>query len=122
MTLNWVQILPVQKAHCVWGYFFHLCFFTATMDSDSLLVGLFQITGPHHSPLLKELVRAETQAETVEECCLLAGYTWLAQPDFLYNGGALPGLIPPTMGEALPYQSPVKKIPHRIPHWPLFLS
>lgn len=92
------------------------------MGNDILLVGLFQITAPHHSPLLKELIRAETQAESVEEGCFLAGSTWLAQPDFLYTGGALPGLTPTTMGKALPYQSPVKKIPHRIPYWPLFLS
>lgn len=30
MTSNWVQIPPVQKARCVWGFFFHLCFFTSS--------------------------------------------------------------------------------------------
>lgn len=117
MTSNWVQIPPVQKARCVWGFFFISAFSQAATENDTLLVGLFQITAPHHSPLLKELIKAETQAESVEECSLLAGSTWLAPPDFLYTGGA-----PPTMGENFPHQSPVKKIPHRIPHLPLFLS
>lgn len=57
--------------------------------------GLFQlITVWSHTLSLMEVrarLEAGAEAETIEECCLLAYCSWLVQPAFLYNN-----LGPPT--------------------------
>ena len=74
--------------------------------------GFIWLPFPDHSPSLKE-VRIGTQtglepmagadAEFVEGCCLLAFFTWLAQPSFLKNPGPLAQKwSSPTVGWALP--------------------
>jgi hypothetical protein len=70
----------------------------------------FLITVYHQRKVGQQLeqgknLEAGADAETMEGCCLLASFSWLAQPDFLENSGPpLPrddtihsGLDPPTI-------------------------
>ena len=50
-------------------------------------------------------LEAGADAEAIEGCCFLACSPWLAQPAFLENPETpAPGMAPPTMGWAFPFQ------------------
>lgn len=90
------------------------------------------LTFPHHG--LSKEVRTETWqgknpeagagTETMEGCCLLTCFTWLAQPAFLWNLGTGPGVAPSTMCWAL-LNHKLRKCPTDLPtalsYWGIFL-
>ena len=69
-------------------------------------------------------LEAGADAEAIEECCLLACFPWLAQPVFFPTelGSMNPGMVPPTIGWALPHQSLIKKISYSWVLWWHYLS
>ena len=82
-------------------------------ESNFRRKGFIWLTFPDHSPNMREArtgapgrkLEAETEAEPIEECCLLACSPWLVGPAFLYKAEPLAqecitctGLDHPTSG------------------------
>lgn len=63
-------------------------------------------------------LEAGTKTETMEACCLLACFSWLAQPAFLQSPGpqAQEWLHPQWVG---PYPSSPKKMLYRLAYGPI---
>lgn len=57
--------------------------------------------GLFHPTLRTHFITEETQAEALEECYLVACFTWLAQPVFLQPRTTCPGVALPAVGWAL---------------------
>ena len=92
----------------------------------------FSIKFSGHTPSLRgdragtqgRSLESGTEAEAVEEDCLLACSSWVTQSVFfLYKlRSTSPGTASSTMGFALPHQSLIKKIHHRLYLGPIWLE
>lgn len=60
----------------------------------------------HHEGKSREKPKARIESETMEGCCLLAYFLWLAKSVFLYTPGP-----PTTMDLTLSHQSLINKMP-----------
>lgn len=65
-------------------------------------------------------LETETEAQTIEEDCLLACFSSLCSACFpLQSRNTKPGMSPPTLGWAHPHDSGIKKTSHRHVHRPV---
>ena len=104
----------------------------ATCGGKGFFSSYFHITVHHRRKSEQKLqqsrnLEAGADAEATEECCLLACSPMACSTCFIIKlGTTSPGVAPPTMGWALPHQSLIKKMPHRLAYspilWRCFLS
>jgi hypothetical protein len=73
--------------------------------------GFFGFHVPGHSLSLEE-AKAGPEAETTEECSLLACSSWLIQAAFYTNQATYSEMASPRVDLFLLHESLVKKIPH----------